>query len=259
MSDKKKKSAVITGISMIEDGIYSMWIKEEESARNAGAGQFVSLFCSDDSRMLPRPISICEIERESGLLRLVFRVTGKGTEEFSQKNAGDRIEIMGPLGNGFKLEGKRTLLMGGGIGIPPMLELARELTGQGVEELTVILGYRDSLFLKRDFEPFGNVIVTTEDGSSGIKGNVMDAVRQTDFQADMIYACGPLPMLKGIKRYAEEAGIRAQISVEERMACGIGACLACVCGSNETDSHTNVNNKRICKDGPVFYASEIIL
>ncbi len=256
MSDKVIKNVVITSMVKVTDGIYSMWIKDKDLACNAKPGQFVSLYCKEGSQLLPRPISICEIDRDNETLRLVYRVVGKGTEEFSKMNAGDTIRVMGPLGNGFTLEGKKAILIGGGIGIPPMLELAKSLDC----EVQVVLGYRNNdLFLKDEFTSYGNVIVSTEDGSVGTKGNVIDAIRENDVQGDIIFACGPTPMLRGIKAYAQEKGIKAQLSLEEKMACGIGACLACVCQSKEVDSHTHVKNKRICKDGPVFYAEEVEL
>lgn len=256
MSDKVIKDAIITSSVKMSEGIYSMWLKEEEIAKAAKPGQFVSLYCKEGSQLLPRPISICEIDKKQGLVRLVYRVAGKGTLEFSNMQAGDSIKIMGPLGNGFTLEGKKVILIGGGIGIPPMLELAKSLDAN----VQVVLGYRDGdLFLKEEFEPYGTVYVSTEDGSVGTKGNVIDAINENNLEADMIFSCGPTPMLKGVKAYAMKNGIKAQISLEEKMACGIGACLACVCKSKEKDSHTNVNNKRICKDGPVFYVEEIDL
>ena len=147
-------------------------------------------------------------------------------------------------------------MIGGGIGIPPMLELAKELSCQ----VQAVLGYRDnSLFLKKEFENYGSVYVATEDGSAGTKGNVLDAIRENGLHADIIFACGPTPMLKALKAYAGEQGIPCYLSLEERMACGIGACLACVCQSKEIDSHSHVHNKRICKDGPVFAAEEVEL
>lgn len=256
MSDKVIKNVVITSMVKVTDGIYSMWIKDKDLACNAKPGQFVSLYCKEGSQLLPRPISICEIDRENETLRLVYRVVGKGTKEFSKMNAGDTIRVMGPLGNGFTLEGKKAILIGGGIGIPPMLELAKSLDC----EVQVVLGYRNNdLFLKNEFTSYGKVIVSTEDGSVGTKGNVIDAIRENDVQGDIIFACGPTPMLRGIKAYAQEKGLKAQLSLEEKMACGIGACLACVCQSKEVDSHTHVKNKRICKDGPVFYAEEVEL
>ena len=212
------------------------------------------------SKLLPRPISICEIDKENGRLRVVYRVTGPktGTEEFSKLKAGDIIPVIGPLGNGFpyeKAEGKKVFLMGGGIGVPPILELAKQMD---CEKKQIVVGYRDAqTFLKEEFEQNGELYISTEDGSVGTKGNVMDAIRENALEADMIYACGPTPMLRAIKQYAEENGIECYISLEERMACGIGACLACVCKSKEKDAHSNVNNKRICKDGPVFLSTEV--
>ena len=135
------------------------------------------------------------------------------------------------------------------------LELAKQMK---CEKKQIIAGYRDChTFLREEFEAAGTLYIATEDGSVGTKGNVMDAIRENALEADMIYACGPTPMLRAIKKYAEENGIECYISLEERMACGIGACLACVCKSREKDAHSNVNNKRICKDGPVFLSTEV--
>ena len=254
MAEKVVKEVRITNTELVTDGVYSMWIQDEEIVQNAKPGQFVSLYCKEGSQLLPRPISICEIDKANSTLRLVYRVVGKGTEEFSGLKAGDTIRVMGPLGNGFTLEGKKAILIGGGIGIPPMLQLAKSLDA----EVQVVLGYRDNdLFLKEEFEPYATGYVSTEDGSVGTKGNVIDAIKANGLEGDVIMACGPMPMLRGIKAYAQEKGIKTQISLEEKMACGIGACLACVCKSKEKDHHTNVDNKRICKDGPVFYAEEI--
>jgi dihydroorotate dehydrogenase electron transfer subunit len=251
---RKIKTVVIENINLSKD-IFSMWIKAPEVAATAKPGQFVSLYCKEGGRLLPRPISLCEIDREQEAVRLVYRIAGKGTQEISLLRPEDTVEVMGPLGNGFALEGKKALLIGGGIGIPPMLELAKQLNC----EKQMILGYRDILFLEKEFEPYGTVFISTEDGSSGTKGNVIDAIRENDLKADIIFACGPTPMLRGIKAYALEKGIKAQLSMEERMACGVGACLGCVCKSKEIDHHSNVRNKRVCKDGPVFYAEEVEL
>lgn len=259
MADKKKSTGKIVSQEMLTSGIYSMWMQFPEDADVAATavpGQFVSLYSHDGSRLLPRPISICEIDKEKHMLRFVYRVAGKGTEEFSKMTAGDTIAVVGPLGNGFTLQDGKSILIGGGIGIPPMLALAKALSG----DVQVVLGYRDnSLFLKEEFEPYASVYVATEDGSIGTKGNVIDAIRENNLEGVQIYACGPTPMLRGIKQFAEETGIKAQISMEEKMACGIGACLGCVCQSKEKDAHSHVNNKRVCKDGPVFDVQEIEL
>lgn len=253
--EKIKLTAKVVSQEKLTDDICSMWIQADEIAANAKPGQFISVYTKDASKLLPRPISLCEVDKEQGRLRIVYRVVGVGTEEFSGYQAGGDITVMGPLGNGFTLKDKKAFLIGGGIGIPPMLELAKQLDC----EKQMVLGYRDVLFLNKEFEAYGSVYVATEDGSAGTKGNVIDAIRANGLTADVIYACGPTPMLRALKAYAEENGIECWLSLEEKMACGIGACLACVCKSKEADHHTHVHNKRICKDGPVFLAQEVEL
>ena len=258
MAKLKMKSTVIEQ-KMIADGICSMWLDAKEVAVQAKPGQFISVYSNDKSRVLPRPISICEIDREKGTLRIVYRVVGKGTEEFSKADAGDSFEILGPLGNGFPIEeakGKKVLMIGGGIGVPPMLQTAKEIEGEAI----IVSGYRNQdLFLKEELESAGTLFIATEDGSVGTKGNVVDAIRENQIEADMMFACGPKPMLRALKNYALEKGIPCWISMEEKMACGVGACLACVCQSKDVDSHSHVHNKRICKDGPVFLSTEVEL
>ncbi len=254
---KVKENAVVVSQTGLGDNVYSMWIETKEITSQAVPGQFVDLYTKDGAKLMPRPISICETDKENGLLRLVYRVAGGGTEEFSHYKEGASIEILGPLGNGFPLgaaeKGKKAFLIGGGIGIPPMLELAKQLSC----EKQVVLGYRDALFLNEEFLPYGNTYIATEDGSAGTKGNVLDAIREHDLKADVIFACGPTPMLKALKAYAFENKTECYLSLEEKMACGIGACLACVCKSSQVDEHSMVHNKRICKDGPVFKAEEV--
>lgn len=255
---KSKEWCTILSQEEIGTGIFSMWLETPSIAETAVPGQFVSLYCADSSRLLPRPISLCEIDRDNRRIRLVYRVVGKGTEEFSHMKAGAQISVLGPLGNGFPLEraeGRPVILFGGGIGIPPMLETARQLKG----EKSIVLGYRDQRFLQREFEAQGPVYIATEDGSFGTEGNVLDAVREQKVRGQIAFACGPTPMLRAVKAWAQETGTECWISMEERMACGIGACLACVCQSKEIDEHSQVHNKRICKDGPVFLASEVEL
>lgn len=253
---KKQVIAQILSQTSLADGIYDMTLKAEDIAAEAKAGQFISVYVNDKSKILPRPISICGINKEEGTLRIVYRVAGEGTRQLSGYDRGDSVKILGPLGNGFMKKDSKAILIGGGIGIPPMLELAKELSC----DKTIVLGYRDSqMFLKDEFEPYGNVVVSTEDGSVGTRGNVIDAIKEQGVEGNIIYACGPTPMLRGIKAYAQEHDMEAQISMEERMACGIGACLACVCKSKEVDGHSHVHNKRVCKDGPVFDAREVEL
>ena len=233
--------------------------KNLSSFRKENTSQYLSMYTNDGAKLLPRPISLCEIDKDKKALRIVYRVAGKGTAEFAQCQKGDKLEILGPLGNGFPMEraeGKKVFLIGGGIGIPPMVELSKQLPG----EKTAIAGYRDDkLFLKEELERNAVFYAATEDGSVGTKGNVLDAIRENELTADVIYACGPTPMLRALKAYAQEQDIECWISMEERMACGIGACLACVCQSKEVDDHSHVHNKRVCKDGPVFLATEVEL
>lgn len=253
---KVKETAKIVSAANLAEGIYSLLIATKAS-EYAVPGQFINIFSNDGSKLLPRPISICEIDKAQGTLRVVYRVVGKGTEEFSKLQAGDIVEVLGPLGNGFPLEEGKAIVVGGGIGVPPMLELAKELSG----DVTAVLGYRtDDLFLADDFiDAAGEVIFATDDGSAGVHGTVVDAMKENDLKADVIYACGPKPMLRGVAEYAASIGAKCYVSMEERMACGVGACLGCVCQSTEVDDHSHVNNKRVCKDGPVFLSTEVVL
>lgn len=271
MAEKFEEIVQVLSQEMIAPGIYNMVLQTDEIAKHAKAGQFVSVYCKDKTKLLPRPISLCGIDREAKTIRLVYRVTGAhtGTEEFSQFKQGDSIKILGPLGNGFTIvPGKKAFLIGGGIGVPPMLQLAKDINAgvamglEGAEkpEIQIVMGYRDSnTFLLEEFKEQGACFVATEDGSVGSKGNVMNTISENALEAEVIYACGPTPMLRALKAYAKEHDMECFISMEERMACGIGACLACVCKSKEKDHHTNVNNKRICKEGPVFNAKEVEL
>lgn len=253
---KKKVKATVVSQKKIAEQVYDLWL-ETELAEDAHAGQFVAVYPHNAATLLPRPISICEVDRGQSRLRLVYRIAGKGTEEFSAYGTGDTLDILGVLGNGFPVEtakGKNVFLMGGGIGIPPMLQLAKELDG----EKHILLGYRNQdLFLQDDLGEYGQVYIATEDGSVGVQGNVMDIIKVNDLQADLIMACGPMPMLRAVKQYAKEQGIDAYISLEERMACGVGACLGCVCRTKDIERHSHVNNARICTDGPVFEAKEV--
>ncbi|MDE7045181.1 MAG: dihydroorotate dehydrogenase electron transfer subunit [Acetatifactor sp.] len=277
MNEKRKVRAGVLSQRMLTPEIYDMWLTTDLAA-DAGAGQFVGVYPADKAHLLPRPISICEVDRQQGALRLVYRIAGAGTAEFASWQPGQEVMLLGVLGNGFPVgeaAGKRVVLMGGGIGIPPMLELAKELAaGKGraegsaqeakaaAAELTIIAGYRDSqLFLKEDLEKYGRVFVATQDGSAGIEGNVLTVMEKEQVEADVIMACGPMPMLRAVKAFAKGNGrkIAAYLSLEERMACGVGACLGCVCKTTHKDSHSHVNNARICTEGPVFEAGEVEL
>lgn len=252
---KVQEMAIVLEQRILAEGVYSMWLSTS-IAKEAVPGQFVSLYCEEHSRLLPRPISICEIDKERSAIRLVYRLAGEGTKEFSALQTDDEVKVLGPLGNGFPLEGEQPIVIGGGIGVPPMLELAKSLSAKA----TIVLGYRDEqLFLKEQFEDYGQVEIATDNGAVGVHGTVVDVLEQKQITGDVIYACGPKPMLAAVKRYAMEHEIKCYVSMEERMACGIGACLGCVCQTKEEDAHSHVHNTRVCKDGPVFLAEEVEL
>lgn len=254
---KTFETAKIVKTDNLAPGIYELVIKAK-AALNAVPGQFMMIYPKGKHTILPRPISICEINKDEETLRIVYRVVGKGTGEFSEYKAGEEVDVLGPVGNGFPVDkaiGKNAVLIGGGIGVPPILELAKQTKA---ETVSVLVGYRDSnMFLKEDFDKAAKTYIATEDGSYGTKGNVMDALRENNIPCDVIYACGPMPMLRAIKKYAEENGIEAYISLEERMACGVGACLGCVCKTTKEDHHSHVKNARVCTEGPVFEAREV--
>lgn len=258
MSKKEMITAEVIGQEMLLSGIYSLELFCPKAAEKAKAGQFVSLYTADERHLLPRPISLCEIDKKHGTLRLVYRVAGAGTESFSKLRAGDTLRLLGPLGNGYPVLSGKVLLIGGGIGIPPLVELGKELSGYGCEVVSA-MGYRNELFLTKELTKLGELIIATEDGSAGTKGTVLDALKEHPVSCDTVCACGPTPMLKAVKEWALLRDIPCYISLEERMACGIGACLGCVCNSTEVDDHSMVKKKRVCKDGPVFLSTEVEL
>ncbi len=249
------KYAVISKTALAKE-IYDMTILCPDVAAVAQAGQFINI--KAEGFMLRRPISIAGIDKNKGTLRIIFEVRGKGTKELSQIPEGSMIDIVAPLGGrGFDLElGKKAVIIGGGIGNPPMLPIAEHYGKNAV----VISGFRNAsaVILQKDFADTGaETILCTDDGSAGRKGFVTDALKEAvaKEKPDVIYACGPSVMLKKIVEIAKENGIKCQVSLEERMGCGIGACLVCACRTirdgEEFYSH-------VCKDGPVFNAEEVI-
>lgn len=259
MDYRKKETTVVVSQKEIADGIFDLRVQTDAAAACV-PGQFAGIFPPSDARILMRPISICEADAAKGEIRFVYRVSGEGTRLISGCEPGDELDILSVLGNGFPTdvcEGKKVAVMGGGIGIPPMLYTSRVLAGL-TKETEIYLGYRNNdTFLAAEFVPYGTVNVVSEDGSTEYKGNVLDALKERGFAPDVILACGPMPMLRAIKKYAEEAGCKAYISLEERMACGVGACLGCVAKTVKKDEHSHVNNTRVCTEGPVFDATEV--
>ena len=262
MAKKKKISAEVISQSLLAEGVMDLRLGCS-LAEDAKPGQFVGIFPKNKSTLLPRPISICDYDVNEQTLRIVYRIVGSGTAEFSLYQKGDSVDVLGVLGNGFPLEkadAKKVLIIGGGIGVPPLLGLSKALNNVEAKpaEINMVMGYRDSEnFLAEEFKNYGNLYIATEDGSVGTKGNVIDACKAEGIKADVIYACGPMPMLRGVKAYAEEIGAKAYLSLEERMACGVGACLGCICKTKNVDEHSHVNNARICTDGPVFDADDL--
>lgn len=237
--------------------IYSFVVYCPEIAAMAKSGQFVHILVPGFT--LRRPISICEIDREAGTLRLVFEVRGAGTKKLSETNVGGELDMIAPLGNGFspvETGGKRVLAVGGGIGAPPMLE-----TAKAYPNAMAILGFRDyrRVILTEDFEKYGiRTILCTDDGSVGIHGTVAVPLKSELEKRDVsaVFACGPLPMLRAVQVLAREYGVFCELSLEERMGCGVGACVGCVCRVARGGEEKLL---RVCKDGPVFNAEEAIL
>ncbi len=237
--------------------MYSFIIDCPEVAEVAQAGQFVHIL--PDGYTLRRPVSICGIDKKKGTLRIVFEVRGEGTEEISKLNENDLIDMIAPLGHGFSVDEKykKVILIGGGIGTPPMLPLA-EFYG---EKAVAVTGFRNAnaVILKNDFEKTGaETIICTDDGSMGFHGLVTVPLEKEieKEKPDCIYACGPKPMLKAVSEIAEKFSIECQVSLEERMGCGIGACLVCACKTKQADGSEHFAH--VCKNGPVFNSKEVI-
>lgn len=237
------------------ENIFEMILHVPDIASEAAAGQFVNLYSNQDSMLLPRPISICEIDRAAGNLRLLYQVVGKGTKEFSKLDKGSIMSVLGPLGNGFTLLDKKChMLVGGGIGVPPLLELAKSLQGN----LLVFIGARSNPILVHEFQALGAEVHTaSDDGSYGFHGNVMQLIREINPSTEAVYSCGPKIMLSSVAAWAREKGINSQVSMEERMACGIGACVGCTV-KIQKEGEADWQHLKVCKDGPVFWGNEVV-
>lgn len=254
----KIERGIILNNHLIATDIYSMTISLPNIVKAVtGPGQFVNVYPKEKHTLLPRPISISEVDPRKGTITIVYAVVGDGTGQFADLSKGDHLKVSGPIGNGFDVSGdyKEHLLVGGGVGVPPLVELAKRLEGN----LTVVLGFRDEPILVEEFESYGaTVYVATETGSHGHKGNVLDILNERALKADMVYSCGPKPMLKALSTWCQEKDIPAQVSLEERMACGIGVCVGCVCKTKDEASEDGWAYEKTCTDGPVFMGEEVI-
>ncbi len=248
----------------IADQVYRMVLTGELVVQMTQPGQFLHVKCGDGiDPLLRRPISISDVDIEQKQLTLIYRADGKGTKLLSQKVVGEQVDILGPLGVGFPIEerkaGEKALLVGGGVGVPPLYYLAKELLKKGVEVYTVIgFGEAKQVFLADEFAQLGASKVTTIDGSYGENGLVTDVLDQgfsEDF--DVLYSCGPLPMLRALQQRYSGTNKEAYVSIEQRMGCGVGACLACICKPNPQISSKPYY--KICSDGPVFAIEEVVL
>ncbi|MBO5560565.1 MAG: dihydroorotate dehydrogenase electron transfer subunit [Firmicutes bacterium] len=253
---KKTETAKVVSNKRITDGIFDLTLECPQLSVMAKAGQFIELYPDNGANLLSRPISICEAGENT--LRLVFQVVGKGTDIFSKLETGSGVRVLGTCGNGYELKNGSALLVGGGIGVPPLYETAKQLIKKGID-VTVVLGFRSGCFLNDEFEKLGaKVYIATDDGSVGFKGNVVDLIKAKGLKADNVYSCGPKIMLKFLALYCEEQGMDVQVSMEERMACGIGACVGCVVKIKDEAAEDGWTYKKVCKDGPVFDSKAVI-
>lgn len=248
----------LTEKTELKPGIFSYTVLCPEVAELARPGQFVHIRV--DGFTLRRPISICDIDKKNGTIRLVFEIRGNGTDKLSKTEVGEKVDMIAPLGNGFSTEigaDKKIIVVGGGIGVPPLLATAKAFGKNAV----AVIGFRseDKIILADDFKDAGvKVDLCTDDGSAGFHGLVtfplIDELEAGKF--DMIYACGPAPMLKAIINTAKLYNVPCEVSLEQRMACGVGACVGCACKINRAGREFTL---RVCKDGPVFKAEEVVL
>lgn len=235
--------AKITSKKELTKDVYEFTLEFKNDAK---PGQFINIKTGDNSLLLRRPISIKDSNENE--IVITFRVVGAGTKILASKNVGDKLDIIAPLGNGFPLkENKRVLILGGGIGVPPMVGLAKELSKNN--DVTIIIGFRDKsqIIYEDELKKYGKLFVTTDDGSYGFKGNILQCIDEHNIDFDVLYACGPSVLLKFTdKKYQ---GIKeGYISFEERMACGVGVCYGCVCKPKKLEN----GMLRVCKEGPVF-------
>ena len=276
IGELKKKVSFIYNIKVkiltkeeVVPNIFLVKLLAPSVTQEALPGQFIHIKCSTDHYpLLRRPLSIHRIDKEKGEIYILFQVVGEGTKLLAQRKVGDNLDILGPMGNGFNIypESKKIMIIGGGIGVAPLLALCEESIRQGKEVQVLIGALKKELVIgEESFKILGaKVDVATDDGSYQYKGLVTDLLERIikeGWLADQVFACGPKPMLKKISEIALQANINCQVSLEERMACGIGACLGCVCKikiKDKKEDKIKYEFKRICVDGPVFEGSEVV-
>lgn len=240
--------------------VFKFSVEANEIVKTAKPGNFIEIRVNDQTEpFLRRPISIYNMNKEAGILEFIFQIKGNGTNLLSKKQIGDKIDILGPLGNGtFKFEKYNNIaIIGGGIGIFPLYELAKEAKAQG-KKVNTYLGFRnkDLIMLEKEFKEVSDkLVITTDDGSYAEKGFAIDYLKK-DMENHCIYACGPLPMLKAVQKYAIENNINCQISLEEKMGCGLGVCLGCAV-KKASSPKDNPEYFHVCKGGPVFNAKDV--
>lgn len=248
----------VVGNREIGAGLFELTMEAPVLCMQAQPGQFVHITCGEGN-LLRRPISICNVQ--DGQMIVVFQVKGDGTAWLSKRREGDVLDVLGTLGHGFRMEelGDHPIFIGGGIGVPPMLMTMRAAKENGAKP-EAILGFRNqnAVILEDAFRRLGETHVCTDDGSYGMHGFVTDVLKLHVQEATAICACGPKPMLRAIAEIAEAQGIPCQVSMEERMGCGIGACLVCACELKLKDGQEGVRYGHVCKDGPVFDSKEVV-
>lgn len=253
-------SEQIINIKKISKELCSVTIGSKYVSQDAAPGQFVNIKCCKGLEvLLRRPISICSVDKDKETFDIVFQLKGRGTELLSEKIVGDSVDFIGPLGNSFNISSKyrRIAVVGGGIGIFPLLYLLKETPDA---HRHAYLGFRnqENAVLIDEFQAESEKLsISTDDGSMGYKGVITESLKKdiNDEKFDIIYTCGPMPMIKEVAKISAQGGIKCQVSLEQRMGCGIGACLVCACKIGKPD---NWEYKRVCKDGPVFWSDEVI-
>ncbi|EJR19715.1 dihydroorotate oxidase B electron transfer subunit [Bacillus cereus] len=257
----QKQNMIVVNQKEIAKNIYELVLQGTLVQQMNEPGQFVHIKVAEGiAPLLRRPISICNVDQEKNEFTMLYRAEGQGTKTLATRKQGEMVDVLGPLGNGFPVEeaeaGQTALLVGGGIGVPPLYELSQRLVARGVRVIH-ILGFqtKDVVFYEEKFAELGDTYVATVDGTHGTKGLVTDVIDNYGIDFDILYSCGPLAMLRALEgRYKEK---KAYISLEERMGCGIGACFACVCHLQEDPSGHSY--KKVCSDGPVFPIGEVVL